>query len=281
MPVISRPSGKASIAQSEPRPPRKYYELTRAGREVLADAVKRYRLLEQTQPQRKREPSRRAPEDAGGVRPHLRLIALIGLIVPRRLRADWRQEWEPSCATANGCSPTGIGSTGATGSTCCGAARARWDALWLQNSDWRLTCFRTCDTACGCCAPSRLHGGRRRDAGARHRRQHRHLQLLDTLLIRTLPVEQPHQLVAFVSDASGEPGISPTGLRQPARSNDVLSGLVAFVQRPFTVTDGTMTERLTGEIVSGNYFDVLGVGPALGRFFLPEEDARPACTRWS
>src|SRR3977135_2824670 len=29
-----------------------------------------------------------------GVRAHLRLIALIGLIVPRRLRADWRQEWE-------------------------------------------------------------------------------------------------------------------------------------------------------------------------------------------
>src|SRR2546427_2889859 len=29
-----------------------------------------------------------------GVRPHLRLIQLIGVIVPRRLRADWRQEWE-------------------------------------------------------------------------------------------------------------------------------------------------------------------------------------------
>jgi DNA-binding PadR family transcriptional regulator len=40
---------KQSIAQAEPRPPRKYYELTRAGREALAEAVKRYRLLEQTQ----------------------------------------------------------------------------------------------------------------------------------------------------------------------------------------------------------------------------------------
>lgn len=40
---------KASIAQAEPRPPRKYYELTRAGRAALAEAVKRYRLLEQTQ----------------------------------------------------------------------------------------------------------------------------------------------------------------------------------------------------------------------------------------
>jgi len=38
---------KQSISQSEPRPQRKYYELTRAGREALAEAVKRYRLLEQ------------------------------------------------------------------------------------------------------------------------------------------------------------------------------------------------------------------------------------------
>ena len=29
-----------------------------------------------------------------GARPHLWLIAMIGVIVPRRLRADWRQEWE-------------------------------------------------------------------------------------------------------------------------------------------------------------------------------------------
>jgi DNA-binding PadR family transcriptional regulator len=45
-----------SIAQSEPRPPRKYYELTREGRELLAEAVKRYRLLEQTQPKNERAP---------------------------------------------------------------------------------------------------------------------------------------------------------------------------------------------------------------------------------
>jgi PadR family transcriptional regulator len=49
-----------SIAQSEPRPPRKYYEMTREGRELLAEAVKRYRLLEQTQPKKERatKPSR-------------------------------------------------------------------------------------------------------------------------------------------------------------------------------------------------------------------------------
>ncbi len=47
---------KQSIAQTELRPPRKYYELTRSGREVLAEALKRYRLLEQSQPVRGRVP---------------------------------------------------------------------------------------------------------------------------------------------------------------------------------------------------------------------------------
>src|SRR5687767_12870524 len=51
---------KQSIAQAEPRPARKYYELTRPGREALAEAVKRYRLLEQTQliKEPERKPSR-------------------------------------------------------------------------------------------------------------------------------------------------------------------------------------------------------------------------------
>ena len=47
---------RPSVARSEPRPARKYYELTRAGREALADAIKRYRLLGQTQLQRKFDP---------------------------------------------------------------------------------------------------------------------------------------------------------------------------------------------------------------------------------
>ena len=44
------------IAQAEQRPPRKYYELTRAGREALAEAVKRYRLLEQAAPHKGHDP---------------------------------------------------------------------------------------------------------------------------------------------------------------------------------------------------------------------------------
>lgn len=41
---------KQSIAQAEQRPARKYYEVTKAGREMLAEARSRFRLLEQMRP---------------------------------------------------------------------------------------------------------------------------------------------------------------------------------------------------------------------------------------
>jgi len=44
------------IAQAEQRPPRKYYEVTREGREALAEALKRYRLMELTQLNKERDP---------------------------------------------------------------------------------------------------------------------------------------------------------------------------------------------------------------------------------
>lgn len=47
---------KHVIAQEEARPPRKYYELTRAGQDVLTEAVKRYHLLEQSDLSQERAP---------------------------------------------------------------------------------------------------------------------------------------------------------------------------------------------------------------------------------
>ena len=45
---------KTAIANAEARPPRKYYEITRAGQDALNEAIKRYRLLEQSE----RKPAR-------------------------------------------------------------------------------------------------------------------------------------------------------------------------------------------------------------------------------
>jgi PadR family transcriptional regulator, regulatory protein PadR len=47
---------KERVAQAELRPRRKYYEITRSGRDALSEAIKRYRLLEQSGVPRQREP---------------------------------------------------------------------------------------------------------------------------------------------------------------------------------------------------------------------------------
>jgi PadR family transcriptional regulator, regulatory protein PadR len=47
---------KSRVAQAELRPRRKYYEITASGRKVLAEAVQRYRLLDQAQLTSLREP---------------------------------------------------------------------------------------------------------------------------------------------------------------------------------------------------------------------------------
>ncbi|HET6277617.1 MAG TPA: ABC transporter permease [Candidatus Polarisedimenticolia bacterium] len=57
--------------------------------------------------------------------------------------------------------------------------------------------------------------------------------------------------------------------------NSVFSGILVHDMEALSLGFDDKAERIWGEVVSGNYFDVLGVRPALGRAFLPEEDATP------
>ena len=51
--------------------------------------------------------------------------------------------------------------------------------------------------------------------------------------------------------------------------NTVFGGVVARFPTPLTMLDDDQAERVNGELVTGNYFDVLGVRRALGRTFTP------------
>ncbi|HEY4425685.1 MAG TPA: ABC transporter permease [Pyrinomonadaceae bacterium] len=102
--------------------------------------------------------------------------------------------------------------------------------------------------------------------------------LLNSLLLRPRPVSHPEQLVElYVSE--GEEHIYATtsypsylDLRD---RNDVLSGLAAYGIRQFKFGDANEVEQIWGEVVSGNYFDVLGVAAQKGRTFLADEDVVP------
>ncbi|HXN47514.1 MAG TPA: ABC transporter permease [Bryobacteraceae bacterium] len=104
---------------------------------------------------------------------------------------------------------------------------------------------------------------------------------IDSVLLRPLPgVGDGAQLVAFESIQPDREGhnISYRDFRDYRDNLHLLSG-VAVSDQPnaFSVGEGEHAERVWGELVSGNYFDVLRVTPALGRFFSPEEQGdKPA-----
>ena len=97
----------------------------------------------------------------------------------------------------------------------------------------------------------------------------------NTLLLTTSPlIEDPTSLARMhIRWASGlEFGsFSYPDFIDMQERNEVLTGLIASSIRPLHLSDGSSNDRISGAIVSGNYFEVLGVAPALGRGFLPEE----------
>lgn len=102
--------------------------------------------------------------------------------------------------------------------------------------------------------------------------------LTDQLLLRLLPIKQPEQLVML--DRKGSNHGSNTGsnavsfpMYQDIRDrNTAFSGMFCRYQTPLSLSAEGKTQRVTGELVSGNFFPVLGVGAAAGRVFNASDD---------
>ena len=76
-------------------------------------------------------------------------------------------------------------------------------------------------------------------------------------------------------NVSPAPPLSYLDYRDLREQNHSFSGMLAYNHDWLTLTDGPIPERIYAANVSSNYFDLLGVKPLLGRFFLPGEEARP------
>src|SRR5574341_1256226 len=98
--------------------------------------------------------------------------------------------------------------------------------------------------------------------------------LVNMILFRPLPVANPEQVVSV--SAIGKDGqfaaFSYLNYLDFRDRNEVLSGLIVHRFVGLSLSRNGNNEKLWGYLVSGNYFDVLGVKPALGRTFLPDED---------
>jgi hypothetical protein len=110
--------------------------------------------------------------------------------------------------------------------------------------------------------------------------------LLDQVLLRALPVKNPQELVRMYPGEgpfSGSQRCNRDCISYPTYrdlrdhgtvSNGVFSGVLARWPLALSFTASERTERVAGELVSGNYFDVLGVRPAIGRMFTQNDDVR-------
>ena len=91
---------------------------------------------------------------------------------------------------------------------------------------------------------------------------------INTALFRPLPFPDSHQLVRLWDGNSA----SYPDYAAYRDESKVFSGLAAYAQRPLNLNVNGESQRIWGEIVTGNYFDVLKVKPAIGRGFLDDED---------
>jgi predicted permease len=88
------------------------------------------------------------------------------------------------------------------------------------------------------------------------------------LVLRDLPsVAKPAELVAI------EAPTSYPNYQRYRQHNELFSSTMAYeAPVPFGISLGGRTERIWGHLVSSSYFSTLGVRPALGRFFYPEDE---------
>jgi predicted permease len=103
--------------------------------------------------------------------------------------------------------------------------------------------------------------------------------LANGFLFRRLPVEEPGELVHISATRRHENRGAPVSWPDYVHFRDrtkTLTGLIAhYSTAPLFVTVGNRAQEINGSVVSANYFPLLGVKPAFGRFFRHDEDEVP------
>ena len=109
--------------------------------------------------------------------------------------------------------------------------------------------------------------------------------LIDQILLRQLPVKNPGELVILRSPGPMQGHVSDDGDSAESFSylmykglrdnNTVFSGVLGLYRFSASIASHGETDRASGELVTGNYFETLGVRPAIGRVFSQDDDRVP------
>ena len=94
--------------------------------------------------------------------------------------------------------------------------------------------------------------------------------IVNGLLLGALPVREPSRLVSL---NQGKTFSYPDYIDYRDQTSQVFEGITAhFPFIPANLSGAGEPERIWGQVAAGNYFSVIGIKPALGRGFTPEED---------
>src|SRR5499426_3182546 len=208
------------------------------------------------------------------------LIKFIGLIVPRRLRADWRQEWEAELRHRE-------------------LLLAEWERLtWRTKLDLLRRSLGACWDAL-LLQPKRLEDEMFQDLRYGVRMLLKNpgftagvvltlalgiganaalFSVVNGVLLNPLPFPQPEQLVSLYQRT---PNVAAGSIPYPnfldwQRENETLSALAVSRQSSFALVGAGEAELVRGQRCTANLFAVLGVKPVVGRDFAPGEDAQGA-----
>jgi hypothetical protein len=203
-------------------------------------------------------------------RPWLWLIKFVGVIVPRRLRADWRQEWEAEL----GYRETLLAEWDkldrrAKLALLCHSLGAFADAIWLQPRRLEDEMFQDLrfgvrmllkSPAFTLAAVISLAIGIGANTAV--------FSVVNAVLWRPLPYPAAERLM--VVDGGGY-WFTPTDFVELSRQNRMLDHLAAFKSREFALTGGATPEQLRGQWISRELSALLGVTPQPARAFAAEE----------
>jgi predicted permease len=214
----------------------------------------------------------------------LSFIRLIGIIVPQRLRADWRQEWEAELRYREALLANWDRLDWAHRlNLFWRSTSAFWDALWLQQLRWEdemiqdlrygLRMLLKNPGFTGVAVLSLAFGIGANTAV---------FSLVDVVLLRLLPVKNPNELVVFEGfNVRGEASNFSHILFQQLRDRSQgFNGIMAAMDGTARMEilgpeDGSQPEQAVVQLVSGEYFQVLGIDPIAGRLFTAEDDQTP------
>jgi putative ABC transport system permease protein len=206
------------------------------------------------------------------------IVCAASVMVPRGRREEWLEEWRGELAALDGA--RGAGAAGLP-STMGFAVGSLPHAVWMRTEGWTMDSLlqdlkyssRVLRRAPGFTLVAGLTLALGIGANASI------FALLNGLVLRApAEIEEPDRLVQIARSYERDPrwdNFSWPAMKLIGQEARTLSGVAGYQDQPFVLGRGAETALVLGQLVTGNYFDVLGVTPEVGRLLQHADDVEP------